>query len=181
MLERNSSETFAKSGKLHPERWYDMDRSLRLNIVLTYEARVYDAVLQGGPDHKHSCHTTEPKMAVYFKISTISPDLASLIPRATCGICARLDKRIGCFVADPHALVPDTDLHAQDGDSFHGVHVINIETKDNHDEAVVSGKLTCELCKKLETLTDIETEIVAALDEFQAATNRPLVYTLVYI
>ena len=75
----------------------------------------------------------------------------------------------------------DTDLHAQDGDSFHGVHVINIETKDNHDEAVVSGKLTCELCKKLETLTDIETEIVAALDEFQAATSRPLVYTLVYI
>lgn len=45
----------------------------------------------------------------------------------------------------------------------------------------MSGKLTCELCKKLETLTDIETEIVAALDEFQAATNRPLVYTLVYI
>ena len=100
MLERNSSETFAKSGKLHPERWYDMDRSLRLNIVLTYEARVYDAVLQGGPDHKHSCHTTEPKMAVYFKISTISPDSASLIPRVTCRICARLDKRIGCFVVD---------------------------------------------------------------------------------
>ena len=47
MLERNNSETFHKSGKLSPERWYDMDKDLRLDIVLTYEARVYDAVLQG--------------------------------------------------------------------------------------------------------------------------------------
>lgn len=74
-----------------------------------------------------------------------------------------------------------TDLHSKDGDRFFGVHVINIETKDNHEEAVISGKLTCELCSKLETLTDMEAQIVSALDEFQEATQRPLVYTLVYI
>lgn len=47
MLERNNNETFHQSGKMFPERWYDMDANLRLDIVLTYEARVYDAVLQG--------------------------------------------------------------------------------------------------------------------------------------
>jgi len=118
MLERNDSEIFHNSGKLCPERWYDMDAKLKLDVVLTYEARVFDAVLQ--------------------------------------------------------------DLQGNDKNTFSGVHVINIETKDNHDEAVVSGKITCELCRKLEGLTDIENDIVAALDDFQEQTKRPLVYTLVY-
>eukprot|EP00281_Chroomonas_sp_CCMP1168_P028009 CAMPEP_0206252892 /NCGR_PEP_ID=MMETSP0047_2-20121206/22858_1 /ASSEMBLY_ACC=CAM_ASM_000192 /TAXON_ID=195065 /ORGANISM="Chroomonas mesostigmatica_cf, Strain CCMP1168" /LENGTH=181 /DNA_ID=CAMNT_0053679059 /DNA_START=14 /DNA_END=559 /DNA_ORIENTATION=- len=113
MLERNVTV------KTAPERWHDMDKKEAFDVVFTYEARVFDGVLQ--------------------------------------------------------------ELQGRESETFWGVHVINLETKDNHEEAVISAKLTVKLCEMLEGLEDLERDIVRVCDEFQAATKRPLIYSLVYI
>ena len=42
MLERNVKIKEA------PERWQDLDRGVVFDVVLTYEERVFDSVLQGN-------------------------------------------------------------------------------------------------------------------------------------
>jgi hypothetical protein len=97
MLERNSSETFAKSGKLHPERWYDMDRSLRLNIVLTYESRVYDAVLQGGSKPQTFLeHPRTKNGSVFQDFYHLPRSIIMNTPMALCSLRLTRQKRVGC-------------------------------------------------------------------------------------
>uniref|UniRef100_A0A6N2LWN8 RNA polymerase II subunit A C-terminal domain phosphatase SSU72 n=1 Tax=Salix viminalis TaxID=40686 RepID=A0A6N2LWN8_SALVM len=81
MLKRNSGV------KLAPQRWQDNAADGSFTVVLTFEEKVFDMVLE--------------------------------------------------------------DLHNRDHVLLKSVLVINLEVKDNHEEAAVGGQLTLELCQKL--------------------------------
>jgi len=61
------------------------------------------------------------------------------------------------------------------------LHVINLDTRDNHEEAVAAAVVTCQLTCMLEELTDLESSIVKTVSEFEAKTKRPTLYSLVYV
>jgi len=105
--------------KTAPERWQDHDRSQPMHVVLTYEERVFDAVLQ--------------------------------------------------------------DLQARDSDRMQALHIINLDTRDNHEEAVSAAIVTCQLAAMLEELKDLETNVVSVLAAWEAQIKRPLLYSLVYV
>eukprot|EP00277_Geminigera_cryophila_P007446 CAMPEP_0179432932 /NCGR_PEP_ID=MMETSP0799-20121207/17425_1 /TAXON_ID=46947 /ORGANISM="Geminigera cryophila, Strain CCMP2564" /LENGTH=181 /DNA_ID=CAMNT_0021210563 /DNA_START=8 /DNA_END=553 /DNA_ORIENTATION=+ len=113
MLKRNVNV------KTAPERWQDHDRSLPIDVVLTYEERVFDAVIQ--------------------------------------------------------------DLQSRDDSEMRPLHVINLDTRDNHEEAVAAAVVTCQLAAMLEELTDLETHAAKTIAAFEALTKRPTLYSLVYV
>ncbi|EKX53726.1 hypothetical protein GUITHDRAFT_64039 [Guillardia theta CCMP2712] len=113
MLQRNVNV------KRAPERWQDMDQNRKLDVVLTYEERVFDAVLQ--------------------------------------------------------------DLQGRESENMRAMHVINLETIDKHEEAVIAAQDTCQLCRMLESAADLESEIMEVLSKFEKNSKRSFMYSLVYL
>ncbi|KAJ1477680.1 RNA polymerase II subunit A [Baffinella frigidus] len=105
--------------KLAPERWHDMDKSNPFDVVLTYEERVFDAVIQ--------------------------------------------------------------ELQSRATTTFYPVHVINIETRDNHEESVISAQLTCSLCQDVEAAGDLQAQLAGLIGAFHDKTQRAVLYSLVYV
>ncbi|KAH8487416.1 hypothetical protein H0E87_026109 [Populus deltoides] len=56
--------------------------------------------------------------------------------------------------------------------------VINLEVKDNHEEAAVGGQLTLELCQKIEAVESWEDSIDEIITAFEAKHRRKLVYSI---
>eukprot|EP00698_Gefionella_okellyi_P006565 TRINITY_DN15899_c0_g1_i1.p1 TRINITY_DN15899_c0_g1~~TRINITY_DN15899_c0_g1_i1.p1 ORF type:complete len:194 (+),score=34.73 TRINITY_DN15899_c0_g1_i1:58-639(+) len=109
MLERN------KSIKRAPERWAD-GRAKRHPVVITFEERVYDLLIEDLTDRGSVCN--EP------------------------------------------------------------VHVFNIEVKDNHEEAVMGAKWAFTLAQLLETVDDLDEQVEAILQDFDARTGKQLLHSV---
>eukprot|EP00053_Salpingoeca_punica_P007934 m.71966 g.71966 ORF g.71966 m.71966 type:complete len:210 (+) comp14394_c0_seq1:697-1326(+) len=58
------------------------------------------------------------------------------------------------------------------------VHVINLDIKDNHEQALRAGKDFLELSFRLEACEDLEDEIEAVLQKFEADTKQTVLHTL---
>ncbi|CED82781.1 phosphoprotein phosphatase [Phaffia rhodozyma] len=56
------------------------------------------------------------------------------------------------------------DLMNRGGDASRAVHVINVEIKDNHEEALIAGKAILELCLAIEASKDPDEEIKEIID-----------------
>ncbi|KAG5222480.1 RNA polymerase II SUBUNIT A C-TERMINAL DOMAIN PHOSPHATASE SSU72 [Salix viminalis] len=110
MLKRNSGV------KLAPQRWQDNAADGSFTVVLTFEEKVFDMVLE--------------------------------------------------------------DLHNRDHVLLKSVLVINLEVKDNHEEAAVGGQLTLELCQKIEAVESWEDSIDEIIAAFEAKHRRKLVYSI---
>uniref|UniRef100_A0A6N2MCX6 RNA polymerase II subunit A C-terminal domain phosphatase SSU72 n=1 Tax=Salix viminalis TaxID=40686 RepID=A0A6N2MCX6_SALVM len=78
--------------------------------------------------------------------------------------------------AQPWRLV--SNLHNRDHVLLKSVLVINLEVKDNHEEAVVGGQLTLELCQKIEAVESWEDSIDEIIAAFEAKHRRKLVYSI---
>ncbi|GMR36490.1 hypothetical protein PMAYCL1PPCAC_06685, partial [Pristionchus mayeri] len=59
------------------------------------------------------------------------------------------------------------DLQTREQESGHGMHVINIDIQDNHEEATIGAWLVCDMCAKLEAAEDLDNEIDEILAEFE--------------
>ncbi|KAJ6340420.1 hypothetical protein OIU77_008223 [Salix suchowensis] len=69
-------------------------------------------------------------------------------------------------------------LHNRDHVLLKSVLVINLEVKDNHEEAAVGGQLTLELCQKIEAVESWEDSIDEIIAAFEAKHRRKLVYSI---
>jgi hypothetical protein len=72
-------------------------------------------------------------------------------------------------------------MQAQGHEEMRPLHVINLDTRDNHEEAVSAAEVTCQLAAMLQGLSELEGSIIKTISEFEAQTKRPTLYSLVYV
>ncbi|KAL8474476.1 hypothetical protein ACS0TY_030362 [Phlomoides rotata] len=58
--------------------------------------------------------------------------------------------------------------------------VINLEVKDNHEEAAVGGRLALQLCQELDAIENWEESIDDVIINFERQHHRKLVYSISY-
>lgn len=70
------------------------------------------------------------------------------------------------------------DLHSRDHILMIPVLVINLEVKDNHEEAATGGRLTLVLCQELEATDNWVDKIDDIITNFERQHRRKLVYSI---
>ncbi|CAA0806862.1 Ssu72-like family protein [Striga hermonthica] len=112
MLKRNLAV------KLAPQRWQDNAADGTFDVVLTFEEKVFDMVVE--------------------------------------------------------------DLHNRIHVHLKPVLIINLEVKDNHEEAAIGGRLALQLCQELEKTENWEDSIDDIIINFERQNHRKLYYSLSY-
>ncbi|KAL8474475.1 hypothetical protein ACS0TY_030362 [Phlomoides rotata] len=72
------------------------------------------------------------------------------------------------------------DLHNRNHVLLKPVLVINLEVKDNHEEAAVGGRLALQLCQELDAIENWEESIDDVIINFERQHHRKLVYSISY-
>lgn len=70
------------------------------------------------------------------------------------------------------------DLHTRDHIIMKPVLVVNLEVKDNHEEAATGGRLTLVLCQELEATENWVDKIDDIITNFERQHRRKLVYSI---
>ncbi|XWS56342.1 hypothetical protein CRYUN_Cryun09bG0077800 [Craigia yunnanensis] len=70
------------------------------------------------------------------------------------------------------------DLHNRDQVLLKSVLVINLEVKDNHEEAAVGARLALDLCEQIEAAESWEDSIDDILTSFENKHRRKLLYSI---
>ncbi|WCJ23694.1 RNA polymerase II subunit A C-terminal domain phosphatase SSU72 [Euphorbia peplus] len=72
------------------------------------------------------------------------------------------------------------DVHTRDHVHMKCVLVINLEVKDNHEEAAIGARLTLDLCQEIEAAESWEDSVDEIIVAFESKHRRKLVYTISY-
>ena len=72
------------------------------------------------------------------------------------------------------------DLFNRGGELNRPVHVINVEIKDNHEEAVAAGKAILDLANAIAQSPDVDSEMDAILERHQAMHPHAILHTVAY-
>jgi RNA polymerase II subunit A C-terminal domain phosphatase SSU72 len=152
MLDRN------RNIKTAPERWHDSQYVA--DIVFTCEERCFDAVCDG----KWSIAIKVPLCSLQWSNCFSARSMLKLqLYWILFFFCNRSD-RLDLFyfhVTDDYlsiSLIVLADLLARGGELNRPVHVINIDIKDNHEEALVAGRAMLELAKAVGVFLSFSTK-----------------------
>lgn len=72
------------------------------------------------------------------------------------------------------------DLFYRGGELNKPVHLINIEIKDNHEEALIAGKALLELCGSIEECVDLDGQLERVLERQMDKHPHQLIHTVAY-
>ncbi|KAK8552736.1 hypothetical protein V6N13_121120 [Hibiscus sabdariffa] len=139
------------SVKLAPQRWQDNAADGYFDIVFTFEEKVFDMVLEG----EYTPEARDKLLAV--EVNLIPMDLSS--------------KHCSPFIIYPN-------LHNRDQVLLKSVLVINLEVKDNHEEAAVGAHLAFDLCEQIEAVDSWEDSIDDILISSENKHRRKLMYSI---
>ena len=72
------------------------------------------------------------------------------------------------------------DLFNRGAELNRPVHVINVEIKDNHEEAVAAGKAILDLAEAIRAASDVDEQMDAILETHQAKHPHAILHTVAY-
>ncbi|KAI9616472.1 hypothetical protein H4Q26_010867 [Puccinia striiformis f. sp. tritici PST-130] len=72
------------------------------------------------------------------------------------------------------------DLFSRGGELNRAVHLINIEIKDNHEEASLAGKALLDLCNAIEACKDLDGDLADILEKQMEKHPHQLIHTIGY-
>ncbi|KAL3617610.1 hypothetical protein CASFOL_037931 [Castilleja foliolosa] len=72
------------------------------------------------------------------------------------------------------------DVHNRKQVQLKPVLIINLEVKDNHEEAAIGGRLALQLCQELEKTEHWEDSIDDVVINFERQKNRKLYYSILF-
>lgn len=126
--------------KHSPEKWQESTQEF--DVIITCEERCFDAVCEGkeiGPPH----------LKLLRLIQDVQTQCVLIILYWICGT----------------NYIPDLITR---GESHNNpVHVINVDIKDNYEEAMVGGRMILNLAQSIDGAKDLDQEIQPILDKFQ--------------
>lgn len=72
------------------------------------------------------------------------------------------------------------DMLNRGGELNRPVHVINVEIKDNHEEALIAGRALLDLCTAIESAKDLDAEMDQILSDQQEKHPHQLLHTVMF-
>ncbi|KAH9812596.1 Ssu72-like protein-domain-containing protein [Melampsora americana] len=72
------------------------------------------------------------------------------------------------------------DLFYRGGELNKPIHLINLEIKDNHEEALLAGKALLDLCNAIEDSTDLDNQLEGILERQMEKHPHQLLHTVAY-
>ncbi|XP_036595766.1 RNA polymerase II subunit A C-terminal domain phosphatase SSU72-like [Trichosurus vulpecula] len=71
-------------------------------------------------------------------------------------------------------------LNSREQETCQPVHVVNVDIKDNEEEALLGAFLICELCQRIQHTEDMDNDIDGVLQKLEAKSRKAFLHTVCF-